>query len=147
MLYYFNILLSYVSFILLNDKLWSLCQTSLLNVLFFTLLELTVHNFHWCPLRGRPSNFWGWVGWGWFWKKNSSKGLPEEKSASSKNGIKKKFLHCCKPCKKEKCYQVISSFRKLYKTPAKLQPFFPCSLLNSGFGDAVELLLHISIVL
>ena len=81
-----------------------------------------------------------------FGKKNSCKGLSEEKSASTKNGIKK-FLHCCKPCKKEKCYQVISSFRKLYKTPAKLQPFFPCSLLNSGFGDAVELLLHISTVL
>ena len=101
MLYYFNILLSYVSFILLNDKLWSLCQTSLLNVLFFTLLELTVHNFHWCPLRGRPSNFWGWVGWGWFWKKNSSKGLPEEKSASSKNGIKKNSCIAVSPVRKK----------------------------------------------
>ena len=38
---------------------------------------------------------------------------------------KKKKMHCCK--KGKTCYQVISSFRKLYKIPAKLQPFFAFS--------------------
>ena len=37
--------------------------------------------------------------------------------------------------------------RAFNKIPVKLQLFFPCSLLNSGFGDAAELLLHISNVL
>ena len=32
--------------------------------------------------------------------------------------------------------------KNITATPAKLQPFFPCSLLNSGFADAAELLLH-----
>ena len=43
--------------------------------------------------------------------------------------------------------KAISSFSELYKIPAKLWPFFPCSLLNCGFGDAAKLLLHISNVL
>ena len=37
--------------------------------------------------------------------------------------------------------------RAFNKIPAKLQPVFPCSLFNSGFGDDAELLLHISNVL
>jgi len=43
--------------------------------------------------------------------------------------------------------KAISSFSELYKIPAKLWPFFPCSLLNCGFGDAAKLLLRISNVL
>ena len=80
-------------------------------------------------LKGRPFNF---LGGGWF-KKNCMQ-------------LKwnKKFLHCRK---KKKCHKSISSFRELYKIPAKLWPFFSCSLLNCGFGDAAKLLFHISYVL
>jgi len=55
----------------------------------------------------------------------------------------KKFMHCCK--KEKKCYQFISSFRKLYKNyPSKtatILPLFPFKLWN---GDAADLLLHVS---
>ena len=46
---------------------------------------------------------------------------------------------CTAVRKKKKCYQVISSFREVYKIPAKLESLFPCSLLNCGFGGAAEL--------
>ena len=51
---------------------------------------------------------------------------------------KKNFLHCCK--KGKKCYQVISSFRELYKISAKLQAYFPCSLLRKAEEKLLELL-------
>ena len=83
---------------------------------------------------------WGGGGSGWFWKKKTScKHLSKEKNCFRTNGIEKEFLHCRK--KEKKLYQVISSSRELCKIPEKLQPFFPCSLLNSGFA---ELLLRIS---
>ena len=51
----------------------------------------------------------------------------KKKIACSTNEIEKKFLHCCKQEKK----MLLSYFiipGRLYKIPAKLQPFFPCSL-------------------
>ena len=101
-----------------------------------------MHNFHWSPLRDRPFNFWrGGGGGGWFWKrKNFLQALVGRKKLLPHIWNRKKNS-CTAVRKKKKCYQVISSFRELCKIPAKLQPFFPCSLLNSGFA---ELLLRIS---
>ena len=80
-------------------------------------------------------------GGGWFWKrKNFLQALVGRKKLLPHIWNRKKNS-CTAVRKKKKCYQVISSFRELCKIPAKLQPFFPCSLLNSGFA---ELLLRIS---
>ena len=66
----------------------------------------------------------------------------KKKIACSTNEIEKKILaHAVR--KKKKCCKAISSFRELYKIPAKLQPLSSLAPLNSGFSDAAELLLHI----
>jgi len=83
--------------------------------------------------------------WGDFEKQIPASVCRKKRIACSTNGIKK-FLECCKKRKKMlQSYFIIQ--RAFNKIPAKLQPVFPCSLLNSGFGNAAELLLHISNVL
>ena len=76
-----------------------------------------------------------------FEKKNSCKRLSEVKNCMQHKSNRKKFVHCCK---KEK--NVAKQFHHsggLYKIPAKLQPFsYLATALNSGFGDAAELLLY-----
>ena len=79
----------------------------------------------------------GGGGGGWLWKKILQAHVGREKLQAAQIEIKKKFLHCCK--KEKKMLPSYSSFREVYKIPAKLEPLFPCSLLNSGFGGAAEL--------
>ena len=62
-----------------------------------------------------------------FEKKFPASPCRKKKIACSTNEIEKKFLHCCKQEKKMlQSYFIIPG--GLYKIPAKLQPFFPCSL-------------------
>ena len=62
-----------------------------------------------------------------FLKKFPASPRRKKKIACSTNEIEKKFLHCCKQEKKMlQSYFIIPG--GLYKIPAKLQPFFPCSL-------------------
>lgn len=91
--------------------------------------------------RGRPFNFWG-GGVGDFENKFLQTLVGRKKLHAAQIEYKK-FMHCCE--KEKKCYQFISSFRKLYKNyPSKtatILPLFPFKLWNGG---AAELLLHVS---
>lgn len=90
--------------------------------------------------RGQPFNFWGGVG---DFENKFLQTLVGRKKLHAAQIEYKKFMHCCK--KEKKCYQFISSFRKLYKNyPSKtatILPLFPFKLWNGG---AAELLLHVS---
>ena len=59
------------------------------------------------------------------------------------SACQKKKIACSTNEIEKKCCKAISSFRELYKIPAKLHPSSSLAPLNSGFGDAAELLLHI----
>ena len=62
-----------------------------------------------------------------FEKKFPASPCQKKKIACSANEIEKKILHCCRQEKKMlQSYFIIPG--GLYKIPAKLQPFFPCSL-------------------
>ena len=110
-------------------------------VAIFTISSAIVTFPFLTTFRGRPFNFWGGRG-GWFWKQIPTTLVGRKKLHAAQIEYKK-FMHCCK--KEKKCYQFISSFRKLYKNyPSKtatILPLFPFKLWNGG---AAELLLHVS---